>query len=109
MRAFVGLVVASSLVVVAASPAQARKTADKTDRSDKSDKRTAKRHRAEAGKRGKIKIDAGNGKTRAARITSLRGRERIEPRLLTGNGQSIGEPWAGRLQHATELPPGDGY
>jgi murein endopeptidase len=97
MRAFVGLVVASGLVVVAASPAQA-----------KSEKRTAKRHKADA-KHGKAKLDAGTGKTRAARITSLRGHERIEPRLLTGNGQSIGEPWAGRLQHATELPPGDGY
>ncbi|HET9621975.1 MAG TPA: penicillin-insensitive murein endopeptidase, partial [Kofleriaceae bacterium] len=37
------------------------------------------------------------------------GHERIAPRVITGIGQSLGEPWAGRLQHATELPPGDGY
>lgn len=99
MRALVGLVVASGLVVAAASPAQAKQ----------SEKRTAKRHKADVAKRGKAKLDGQSGKTRAARITAVRSHERITPRLLTGLGQSIGEPWAGRLQHATELPPGDGY
>jgi murein endopeptidase len=105
MRVLVGLVMAS-VFVVAAPSAQARQT----ESDKKSDKRTTKRHKADAGKRGKsAKLDSSSGKTRAARITTSRGHERIAPRLLTGNGQSIGEPWAGRLQHASALPPGDGY
>jgi len=51
-----------------------------------------------------------NGTSRAARISGVRARDHIETRtLLTGEGQSLGAPWAGRLQHATQLPPGEGY
>jgi hypothetical protein len=28
---------------------------------------------------------------------------------MIGRGQSFGAPWAGRLQHASALPPGEGY
>jgi murein endopeptidase len=105
MRLFVGLVVASGLLI--SSAAQAKPADD--DASGK-----AKRHKAELAKHDhkadkKAKPGANGKGHAAARITATRGRdERIAPRLI-GHGQSIGEPWAGRLQHPTELPPGAGY
>ena len=84
MRALVGLVVAAGLVF--ASPARAD---------------TRPRPRT-------TKHDDAKPKKRSARLRALRERERIEPRIIA-HGQSIGAPWAGRLQHATALPPGDGY
>jgi hypothetical protein len=45
---------------------------------------------------------------RALRLTAVRERDRVETRVLA-RGQSVGAPWAGRLQHATELPPSDSY
>jgi murein endopeptidase len=101
MRVLVGLVVASGLLVVS-SPAGARTKAAE-----------AKHHKA-ADKRGKpaksAKAEApAKPKTRAARITVTRGHDpRVEIRGLA-HGQSVGEPWAGRLQHASELPAGEGY
>jgi len=46
--------------------------------------------------------------TRAARISTMRGHEHIEQRIIA-HGQSVGAPWAGRLQHPAQLEPGDGY
>jgi hypothetical protein len=77
---------------------------------------------APEGKAGKARKDAKDGgsrrrstasddhktKKRAARLHTLRDHERFEPRLIA-HGQSVGAPWAGRLQHATALPSGDGY
>src|SRR5689334_19047001 len=64
-----------------------------------------------AGKAGKARKDAKDGgarrrstasddhktKKRAARLHMLREHERFEPRQV-GRGQSLGAPWAGRLQ-----------
>jgi murein endopeptidase len=83
MRALVGLVVAMGLFA---------STADADTRS---------RHRP-------TKHDDAKSKKRAARLRAVREREHIEPRLIA-HGQSVGAPWAGHLQHATPLPPGDGY
>src|SRR4029079_58 len=47
-------------------------------------------------------------KTRAARISVGREHDHIATREFA-RGQSVGAPWAGRLSHATQLPPGDGY
>jgi hypothetical protein len=47
-------------------------------------------------------------KKRAARIHTLRERTHLESREIA-RGQSVGAPWDGRLQHATELPRGDSY
>jgi len=49
-----------------------------------------------------------NTATRAARLTAVRGSGHVELRELA-RGQSVGAPWAGRLQHPTQLPPGDSY
>src|SRR6185295_4303566 len=85
MRALVGLVVAMAVL------------ASITD----ADADTRTRHRP-------TKHDDARSKKRAARLRALRERERIEPRQIA-HGQSVGAPWAGHLQHATALPPGDGY
>ena len=73
----------------------------------------AKPHHPAAAKRSRsAKADRAHApqaaNTRAARISAAHGHERIAIRTLA-HGQSVGEPWAGRLQHATQLPPGDGY
>jgi murein endopeptidase len=98
MRALVGLaflVVALPIAPLAVSPAFAgtRHPAPRTAKANKS----PKRHVA-------------GPKQRAARLHATRehDRERVEPRG-PALGQSVGAPWAGRLQHATQLPPGDGY
>jgi murein endopeptidase len=86
MRALVGLVIAG---LVAASPAAAEA------------KGTKQRPRA-------TKQDPHKAKKRAARARAPRERERIEPREIA-RGQSVGEPWSGRLQRASEFPAGEGY
>jgi hypothetical protein len=88
MRVLVGLAVAMAFIV-ASLPADARPQ-----------RRTTKQQRH------KNKSKA--VKKRAARISTIRGRDRIEIRELV-RGQSIGAPQDGRLQHATQLSPGDAY
>lgn len=88
--------------------------ADRTDgRADRTDRRAERSKRDDRDDRGKksrkvAKVETSKPKTRAARILAPRGRERIEIREVA-HGQSVGEPWAGRLQFATQLEPGDGY
>jgi hypothetical protein len=100
MRGLVGLVVASSLVF--GSVAEAAKP---------SGKRTKVTKRNERGGGGRAK--AVRAPTRAARAVAIREqqRERVDRVVMRelAHGQSIGEPWAGRLQHPTQLEPGDGY
>jgi Penicillin-insensitive murein endopeptidase len=118
MRALVvGLVVAVGLPVLslpaadaAAHRGPAKHPAQKPGKNQKSAEttKTAKSQKTTKGATGQ---KAGKAKTRAARISAINlGRElaRIEPRELA-RGQSVGAPWAGRLQHPTQLPPGDGY
>ena len=88
MRVLVGLGVAMAFVI-ASLPADARPQ-----------RRTTKQHRQKASHKA--------AKKRAARISTIRERDHIETRELA-RGQSVGAPWEGRLQHATQLPPGDGY
>lgn len=111
MRALVGLAGLAGLVALGllAFPAAAH-AGSKTAPEGKDSK---------AGKRGKAAKDARTRrrstasddhktKKRAARLHTLREHERFEVREIA-RGQSVGAPWAGRLQHATALPPGDGY
>jgi len=88
MRGLVGLVVASSLVVSSAADAKSRHQPTKHPKATPTKQRS----------------------TRAARTSALREHEhdRVVMRELA-RGQSVGEPWAGRLQHPTALPPGEGY
>jgi Penicillin-insensitive murein endopeptidase len=89
MRVLVGLVVALGLVVVpSAADARERRRPAKQQKSQKQTKKV-------------------QGK-RAARISTLRERDRREVRELV-RGQSIGVPWAGRLQYPTQLPSGETY
>jgi murein endopeptidase len=93
MRALVGFAVALGLVVVSPVSADA-----------KSHRRAANHDREKSQNAHKAK----KSKTRAARISAIRGHDHIETREFS-RGQSVGAPWAGRLQHPTQLPPGDGY
>jgi hypothetical protein len=107
---FVGLVVTGLLGISSAADARA-KDADGKDAHDSRD-RHARDHK-DAGKDAKrirrpAQHDDHTSKKRAARLRTLRERDHVEPRLVA-HGQSVGLPWAGRLQHATALPPGDGY
>ena len=88
MRALVGLVVAVGFFAASSTGAGA----------DTKPRRHASTTKREAPKTNK----------RSARLRALRDRERVEPRIIA-HGQSVGLPWAGHLQHATVLPPGDGY
>ena len=94
MRVLVGLGVAMAFVV-ASLPADA-----------KPQRRAAKqlRHKTQKSKHKAVK-------KRAARISTMREREHIDERSIRelARGQSIGAPQDGRLQHATELAPGEGY
>src|SRR4051812_42656574 len=102
MRVLVGLVLASSLLAVSAPvEAKAKSSPGKPQRGGATAKhaKSVKSAKSEPGPK---------TKTRAARISTMRGHERIEPREIA-RGQSVGEPWAGRLQHPTQLPAGDGY
>jgi murein endopeptidase len=90
MRALVGLVVAVGFFATSSAGAGAA---------------PKPRRHASATKREDTKT-----KQRSARLRALR--ERVEPRIdprIRAHGQSVGLPWAGHLQHATALPPGDGY
>ena len=106
MRSLAGLAVALGVVVMS-PPADA-----KSERPVKS-ARPSKHGKSQKAQSTRSSQPAGKGQSavsRAARISVVRARDRIETRtLLTGEGQSLGMPWAGRLQHATQLPPGDGY
>ena len=90
MRVFVGLVglVTLGLLATSSSAADAKNT------------RTPVKREATRG--------ATKEKKRAARIRATRERDHLELRGFA-RGQSVGAPWAGRLQHASELPAGDGY
>jgi hypothetical protein len=103
MRALVvGLVVALGLPVVSHPAAHATTRRGSTKHPSPKSSR---------GQHGQKAPKAPNAKTRAARISTISGlreHERIEPRELA-RGQSVGAPWAGRLQHPAQLPPGDGY
>jgi hypothetical protein len=88
MRVLAGLVVALGVLVLSPA-ADAKGTAKVSGRPEK--------HQSHK-----------NPKKRAARISTIRERDHIETRELA-RGQSIGVPWEGRLQHASQLPPGEGY
>jgi hypothetical protein len=105
MRALVGLaglagLVALSLLVFSATAHASPKTAPNgKGRKDARDERSRRRSSSS---------DDHKTKKRAARLHTLREHERFEPRQIA-RGQSVGAPWAGRLQHASALPPGEGY
>ncbi len=107
----VGLVVALGLLAISPPAAHAKSRrepakplAPKDQPKDQKDQKGQKGRRSQKGGRPQPQ----KATTRAARISTLRGHEHIEPREFP-RGQSIGAPWAGRLQHPTQLPPGDGY
>jgi hypothetical protein len=105
MRALVGLaglagLIALGLLVLPAAAHASSKTAP-AGKAAKDAKDGRSRRRSTAS-------DDHKTKKRAARLRTLREHERFEPRQIAF-GQSVGAPWAGRLQHATALPPGDGY
>jgi hypothetical protein len=108
MRALVGLasLVALGLLGLPAAHASPPKGDGKGDGKDAKDRKpTRSRHHTTA-------TDDHKTKQRAARLRTLHEHERDRfgaPVRLIGHGQSLGAPWAGRLQHATALPPGDGY
>jgi hypothetical protein len=105
----VGLVVVSSLLLISAPAADA-----KAHRAPPKHHKPLKHHKAPkplVGTRGQKAQKAQKPQRtamRAARISTVRGHDRIEIRDFT-HGQSVGAPWAGRLQHPTQLLPGDGY
>ena len=105
MRALVGLAGLSGLValglLVHPAAAHASKTSGKAAKDAKDAKDARSRRRSTAS-------DDHKTKKRAARLRTLREHERFEPRQIA-HGQSVGAPWAGRLQHASALPPGEGY
>ena len=108
MRALVGLaglagLVALGLLVLPAAAHASSKTGPngKAGKAAKDAKDGRSRRRSTAS-------DDHKTKKRAARLHTLREHERFEPRQFA-HGQSLGAPWAGRLQHASALPPGDGY
>lgn len=108
MRALVGLaglagLVALGLLVLPAAAYASSKTAP-----DGKPGNDGKGRKAAKARRRSTASDDHKTKKRAARLHTLRDHERYEPRQIA-RGQSLGAPWAGRLQHATALPPGDGY
>src|SRR5262245_43514437 len=101
MRALVGLVAALGVLVIA--PAADASAQRRTAKQQSAHDRTRKGHKTPK-----------TAKKRAARIRTIRERDNTEGREIRelrepARGQSIGAPWEGRLQKATELPPGDGY
>lgn len=106
MRVFVvGLVVALGLLVILPPAAHAKSRREPAKPLAPKDQKSKKGQRGQKSQNGS---KSQKTTTRAARISTLRGHEHIEPREFA-RGQSIGAPWAGRLQHPTQLPPGDGY
>jgi len=111
MRALVGLagltgLIALGLLVLPAAAHASSKTAP-NGKAGK-DGKAAKDAKDARSRRRSTASDDHKTKKRAARLRTLRERERFEPRQIA-SGQSVGAPWAGRLQHATALPPGEGY
>lgn len=110
MRALVGLaglsgLVALGLLVLPAVAHASSKAAGKPAKDARDTKDARSRRRSTAS-------DDHKTKKRAARLRTLREHERFgapPPARLFAHGQSVGAPWAGRLQHATALPPGEGY
>jgi hypothetical protein len=103
MRAFVvGLVVALGLPLGSHPAAHARSRREPAKHQGPKDARHPKASPKEH--------EGQKAKTRAARISVsvIREHDHVEPRELA-RGQSVGAPWAGRLQHPTQLPAGDGY
>jgi hypothetical protein len=102
MRALAGLVALGLLTFPAAANASSKTAQDGKGRKDAKDARSRRRSSSS---------DDHKTKKRAARLHSLREHERFEgsPLRQIARGQSLGAPWAGRLQHATALPPGEGY
>ncbi|HEU4734522.1 MAG TPA: penicillin-insensitive murein endopeptidase [Kofleriaceae bacterium] len=101
MRALVGLAFAVGLLLVC--PLADAKSQHRPEPPTGKHSRDRSR-RALRGKAAKPKTTS----TRAARTTTVRGHDHLELRER-GHGQSVGAPWDGRLQHATQLPDGDGY
>jgi hypothetical protein len=101
MRSLAGLVVALGLVI-ASSAADAKSSSDgKSQRSTRP---------AKARTTGKASKSHGR-KARAARSSAIRSHDHLETRelVLGATGQSVGQPWQGRLLHPSQLPAGDGY
>jgi hypothetical protein len=96
MRVLVGLVVALGLVASSVPDADAASRRHSAKRAG--EKKQQKSRRATSPK----------AVARAARISTTRERDRIATREVA-YGQSVGAPWSGRLQHPTQLLPGDGY
>ena len=104
MRALVvGLVVALGLPLGSHPDAHARSRRDPAKHQGQKARKPQKAGAAPQGQKPQ--------KTRAARISVVRAHEPHEPRepRELARGQSVGAPWAGRLLHPTQLPPGDGY
>lgn len=99
MRVLVGLVVILGVLILSpASNAQAsRRPSKHQGQQPHQTRQTHQTHQTQK-----------TPKKRAARISTIRERDHIETRELA-RGQSIGVPWAGRLQHPSQLPAGDGY
>jgi len=113
MRAFAGLAVVLACFVTrpAVSHARGRTTEPRSAKPARTSDR-AKPHKARTSQTSRATepaaTSAGPAATRAARTATPRARDRLAVRELA-TGQSIGAPWQGRLQHPTQLPPGEGY
>jgi hypothetical protein len=111
MRALVGLAVVSGLIMVSvlvtrSVPAWAADAKPHRRPAGSPASGHTKRHGQSSQRSSKTKPKQTSART--ARITAVRERDHIETRELA-RGQSVGAPWDGRLQRATQLPPGDGY
>jgi hypothetical protein len=105
MRSLVGLVMISGLLMVSVPASATSGTADaKSHRRPPSGHTKRPHERPQRSTHGKPKPAS----ARTARITAVREHDRVEIRELA-HGQSVGAPWDGRLQHASQLAPGDGY
>ena len=111
MRALVGLAGLAGLIalglLVFPAAAHARSSTAPNGKAGKAGK-TGRDAKEGTARRRSTASDDHKTKKRAARLHTLREHERFELRQIA-RGQSVGAPWAGRLQHATTLPPGDGY
>jgi hypothetical protein len=108
MRALVGLARLAGLVVLGLLVFPAAANASSKTAPDGKGGKAAKDAKDGRSRRRSTASDDHKTKQRAARLRTLREHERFEPRQIA-HGQSVGVPWAGRLQHASALPAGDGY
>lgn len=70
--------------------------------------KTSAKRTASASKKRPVKVSKRT--TRAARALAVRDHEREHFKIRElAYGQSVGEPWSGRLQHPAALPAGEGY